>query len=48
MQKPLPGKSTTENIQALMIMDKATGWPEFVAICNKTSYHITALFNGEW
>jgi hypothetical protein len=29
-------------------MVKATGWPEFVAICNKTSYKIFMLFDGEW
>jgi transposase InsO family protein len=44
----IPGKSTTEHIQALTIMDKATGWPEFIAIRNKTSYHISILFDGEW
>jgi hypothetical protein len=44
----IPGKSTTEYIQVLTIMDKATGWPEFVAIRNKTSCHILLLFDGEW
>jgi hypothetical protein len=29
-------------------MDKATGWPEFVAIKNKLSYHISILFDSEW
>jgi len=43
-----PGKSTVEKIMALTIMDKATGWPEFVAIKNKTSYHISILFDSEW
>ena len=44
----VPGKTTIEKIQALTIIDKATGWPEFVAICNKTSYHIAILFNSTW
>jgi hypothetical protein len=44
----IPGKTTVEKIQALTIMDKATGWPEFVAIKNKTSYHIALLFDSEW
>jgi hypothetical protein len=44
----VPGKSTSEKIQALTIMDKATGWPEFVAICNKTSLHIASSFDSEW
>ena len=29
-------------------MDKATGWPEFVAIRNKTSLHIASSFDSEW
>jgi hypothetical protein len=44
----VPGKTTIEKIQALTIIDKATGWPEFVAIRNKTSYHIAILFDSEW
>ncbi len=40
----IPGKTTVEKIQALTIITKATGWPEFVAIRNKTSYHIAILF----
>ncbi len=44
----IPGKTTVEKIQALTIIDKATGWPEFVAIKNKTSQHITLLFDSEW
>jgi len=43
-----PGKSTIEKIQALTITDKATGWPEFVAIKNKSSYHISIVFDSEW
>jgi hypothetical protein len=35
-------------MQALTINDKAAGWPEFVIICNKTSYHISLLFESEW
>jgi hypothetical protein len=43
----VPGKASVEKIQALTVMDKATGWPEFIAIRNKTSYHITILFDSE-
>jgi transposase InsO family protein len=44
----VPGKSTIEKIQALTIMDKATGWPEFIAIQNKTSQTIALSFDSEW
>jgi hypothetical protein len=44
----VPGKGTIEKIQALTIIDKATGWPEFITIRNKSSYHITLLFDSEW
>jgi hypothetical protein len=44
----IPEKSTNEKIQALTVIDKATGWPELIAICNKSSYHITLLFNSTW
>jgi hypothetical protein len=44
----IPGKGTIEKIQALTIIDKATGCPEFVAIQNKSSYHIAILFDSEW
>lgn len=44
----VPGKTTIEKIQALTIIDKATGWPEFVVIRNKTSYHIAILFDSTW
>jgi hypothetical protein len=43
-----PGRSTVEKIHALTIIYKTTGWPEFVAIQNKTSCHIALLFNSEW
>jgi hypothetical protein len=43
-----PGKTSIEKIQALTIIDKATGWPEFAATKNKSSYHISILFDGEW
>jgi hypothetical protein len=46
--KDIPGKSTIEKIHALTIIDKATGWPEFIAIHNKSSYHITLLFDSNW
>jgi len=43
-----PGKSTIEKIHALTAIDKATGWPEFTAILNKTSYHVAILLNSIW
>jgi hypothetical protein len=43
----VPGKATIEKIQALTDINKATGWPEFIAICNKSSYHIALLFDSE-
>jgi hypothetical protein len=46
--KDVPGKSTIEKIHALTIIDKATGWLEFIAIRNKSSYHITLLFDSNW
>jgi hypothetical protein len=46
--KDVPGKSTIEKNHALTIIDKATGWPEFIAICNKSSYHIALLFDSNW
>jgi hypothetical protein len=42
------GKGTIEKILALTVIDKATGWPEFVATRNKTSYHISLLFDSGW
>jgi transposase InsO family protein len=42
-----PGKATIEKIHALTVIDKATGWPEFIAIRNKSSYHISILFYSE-
>jgi len=44
----VPGRSTVEKIHAFTAIDKATGWPEFTAIQNKTSYHISILFDGIW
>jgi len=44
----VPGKATIEKIHALTVIEKATGWPEFIAICNKSSYHISILFDSEW
>jgi ribosomal protein L21E len=44
----IPGKSTIEHIHALTIIDKASGWPEFVAINNETSLNIALLFDSEW
>ena len=44
----VPGKSTIEKIHALTSIDKATGWPEFIAIKNKSSHHIALPFDSEW
>ena len=44
----VPGKDVIEKIHALTIIDKATGWPEFLTIRNKTSYHIALLFDSAW
>jgi hypothetical protein len=44
----IPGKGTIQKIQALTIIDKTTGWPEFIATQNKTSYHIAILFDSKW
>jgi len=44
----VPGRSTIEKIHALTALDKATGWPEFTAILNKTSYHVAILFDSTW
>jgi hypothetical protein len=44
----MPGRSTIEKIHALTSIDNATGWPEFIAIQNKTSHHIALLFDSEW
>jgi hypothetical protein len=43
-----PGKNSIEKIQALTVLDKATGWPEFIATKNKSSYHISILFDSDW
>jgi hypothetical protein len=43
-----PGKTSIEKIQDLTIIDKATRWPEFIATQNKTSYHISILFDCEF
>jgi hypothetical protein len=44
----VPCRSTIEKVQALTIIDKATGWPEFAMIRNKSSYHIALLFDSTW
>jgi hypothetical protein len=42
-------RSTTEKIQAMMVINKAmAGWPEFFATRNKSSYHISLLFDSKW
>lgn len=35
-------------MQALTIINKATGWPEFVAIHNNSGQHIALSFGSEW
>jgi hypothetical protein len=42
------GRSTTEKIQVLTVIDKATGWPEFLATRDKSSHHISLLFDSGW
>jgi hypothetical protein len=42
----IPGKETIEKIQALTVINKAIGWPEFIAICNNSIYHIAFLFDS--
>jgi len=44
----VPGKSTIEKIHALTAINKALGWPEFTAILNKTSYHVTEFVGQEF
>jgi transposase InsO family protein len=43
-----PGTTRVEHLQALTIIDKGTGWPEFVATRSKASQHIALLFDGVW
>lgn len=44
----VPGKVTIEKIHALTAIDKATEWPEFLAIRNKSGYHISVIFDSQW
>jgi transposase InsO family protein len=43
-----PGTTKVEQLLALTIVDKGTGWPEFVATQSKTSQKIAILFDGAW
>ncbi len=43
-----PGKTSIDKIQALKIIDKTTGCPEFIVTRNKSSYHISILFDNDW
>ncbi len=43
-----PGTTKLEQLLALTIIDKGTGWPEFVATQSKTSQQIAILFDGAW
>jgi hypothetical protein len=50
---PLPAKTNSTLGRKSMLISSAhgtlgTGWPEFFAIRNKTSYHIALLFDSEW
>ena len=42
------GKIITKDIEALTMVDKATTWPEIIMIKNKTSKHVSELFDNEW
>jgi hypothetical protein len=37
-----------QQLQALTIIDKGMGWPEFIATTSKSSQQITILFDGVW
>jgi hypothetical protein len=39
-----PGTTKIEQLLALTIVDKGTGWPEFVVTRSKSSQQITILF----
>jgi transposase InsO family protein len=43
-----PGTTIVQQLQALTIIDKGTGWPEFVATQSKTSQQVAILFDGAW
>jgi hypothetical protein len=43
-----PGTTKVEQLLALTIIDKGTGWPEFVATQSKTSQQVAILFDGAW
>ena len=40
--------TTEAEIKALTMIDRDSGWPEFVAAKNATSAHIAELFDREW
>jgi hypothetical protein len=37
-----------QQLQARTIIDKGTGWPEFIATQSKSSQQIAILFDGAW
>jgi transposase InsO family protein len=43
-----PGKTVVQQLHALTVIDKGTGWSEFIATQSKTSQQIAILFNGAW
>jgi transposase InsO family protein len=43
-----PGKIVVQQLQALTIIDKGTGWPEFVATQSKSSQQVAILFDSTW
>jgi hypothetical protein len=43
-----PGRTIVQQLQALPIIDKCTGCPEFIATQSKSSQQIAILFDGVW
>jgi hypothetical protein len=43
-----PGTTIVQQLQALTILDKGMGWPEFIATQSKSSQEIAILFDGAW
>ena len=42
------GNKISRHIKALMVVDRATSWPEFAVAKNFTSAHVSQLFDREW
>ncbi len=43
-----PGKTVVQQLQALTIVNKGTGWLEFVATQSKSSQQLAVLFDSAW